>query len=109
MATEEERLAAVEESLIQQQAASLTLLGVVQESDKKLDKLTSAMQTVQVNGIIVDARLNAMDARLSTVDARVQALSQDVIASARQNEQRMGRIEDKLDQVIALLSQKSGE
>lgn len=102
----EDEITKIKEDLLQQQAASITLVGIVQQSDKKLDELTGAVRALQVQSTIVDARLGAMDARLSAVDARVQALSQDVIASARQSEQRMSGIEDKLDQVISLLTQK---
>lgn len=146
---ERDEIAQIREDLLQQQVASVTLLNIVKESDKKLDEVLGAVRSIQVQQAMVDARLNAVDARLSSVDARVGALSQDMIGSFRQlamdraqEEQRLSErldridtandehnddlirwrndvfervnkveatIDAKLDQVIALLTQKTGE
>lgn len=90
MATEEQRLAALEESLVQQQAASMTLLGIVKDIDKKVDELTGMVRATQIEGTIVETRL-------STIDARLSATQHDMTNSFRQLAVYQGQIETRLD------------
>lgn len=115
---EQDEIARLKEGLTQQQAASMTLLGIVEQADRKLDELTGAVRSVQAHEAIVDARLN-------TVDARINAMQRDIEASFRQIDASMATKQDlaylatkvdtlaeemhsKLDQVIELLT-KRGE
>lgn len=77
MASNEERIDALEEKTTQTQAASMTMLGIVKDVDK-------TVTSIEAHQTIVDARLGAVEARLSAVDARVSALSQDMTNSFRQ-------------------------
>jgi hypothetical protein len=92
MATQEERLDNLEERIVQNEAGSITLLGIVKEVNDKVDGLIGSTRSIQVNAAIVDARLNAIDARMGVMAARLD--QQDI---------RMGSMESKIDQVISLL------
>lgn len=135
MATNEERLAALEESLIQQQAASMTLLGIVQGIDSKLTEALGTVRSTQAHEAIIDARLSAIDARAQAAAAEMKLFKSDMERSFEQvagefalvarrldgmatkqdlselEERMTGRLfhlENKFDQVIALLT-KQGE
>lgn len=88
MATNEERIAALEEEAIQQRAGSFTLLGIVKEIDQKVDSL-------RLNSAIVDARLTALSGRMDTQDARMVRM-----------ESELGTIKDQLGQIISLLKRE---
>lgn len=114
---EQDELAQLREDLTQQQAASMTLLGIVQEGDKKLTEVLGEVRSLVVQQTMVDARLGATEARLSAVDARVNALALDTqrsfqqVAQAQQQmeERIMKRIDglgDQLAQVLAALTRK---
>lgn len=128
--TTQQKIAQLKEEQIQQRAAAYTMLGIVQDNDKKLTEVLGTVRSTQAHEAIVDARLN-------TIDARINAWSQDMAASFRQVEATVATKEDlaemetrmngkfdrmegridalvkemnsKFDQVISLLTQKSGE
>lgn len=87
MATDKERLDALEERIIQNEAGSITLLGIVREVNDKVDGLIGSTRSLQAHEMIVDARLSTVDARLSTVEAK------------------LGAVESKIDQVLTILKQ----
>ena len=76
MATNEERLDVLEERIVQNEAGSITLLGIVREIDTNTKILTGAVQSIQVNGTIMDVRLATLDAKVSALDAKVERIIQ---------------------------------
>lgn len=114
---EQDELAQLREDLTQQQAASMTLLGIVQESDKKLDEVTGAVRSIQAHEAIVDGRLDTIDARLNHQRVRIDNMHMDMqrsfahVAQAQQQmedrlNKRIDGLGDQLAQVIALLTRK---
>lgn len=103
----EERIAKVEESLIQQQAASLTLLGIVKDIDRKVDEINGNMRSIQAHEMLVDARISAVNAQVASTDAQVRLLQQGMAASFKQMvedvDDRFDTLEVKLNRVIELL------
>ena len=125
MATNEERLDALEEARIQQEAAGLTLLNIVKDIKVAVDDIRGIARGIEAHQITVDTRLNYLDSRLGVTDVRTQNVWADMQRSFAQNSQEQARIEgkvdamgekiaalqggqvevnDKLDQVLALLS-----
>lgn len=106
----EERVERLEERATQQEAASLTLLGIVKETDRKVDELTGAVRSIQVHEAIVDARLNTVDARLASIKHEMDLSFQQVAQAQLQMEDRLNKridgLGDQLAQVIALLTRK---
>src|SRR5215469_7818509 len=108
----EERVERLEESLIQTRAAGETMLGIIRSLDKKADELTGAVRAIQVNGAIIDARLNAMDARISIFDAQMTAVRRDMEASFRQvaatmaTKQDLADLENRVGERISTLDSK---
>lgn len=108
--TEHDELAQLREDLTQLQAASLTLLGIVEETDRKVGELTGAVRSIQVHEAIVDARLNTVDARMASMKHEMDLSFQQVAQAQQQMEDRLNKridgLGDQLAQVIALLTRK---
>ena len=122
MATEEERIANLEEKATQEEAARMTLLDIVRGIDRKVDELAGMAKATQIESSIIETRL-------TTIDRRLDAVKLDMTNSFRQAEATMatkqdisrleGMIGDILAgnaqqseimlQVLAKLSEKQGE
>ena len=102
---EQDEIAKIKEDLTQQQAASMTLLGIVKDIDRKVDELAGMAKATQIESSIIETRL-------TTVDRRLDAVKLDMTNSFRQVEATMATKQDvaaldaKMDQVIALLTKK---
>jgi hypothetical protein len=64
---EHDELAQLREDLTQQQAASITLIGIVKSIDQKVDELAGMAKATQIESSIIEARLTTVDRRLDAV------------------------------------------
>lgn len=78
MASEEQRISDLEEKATQQEAASITLVGVVQTINTKVDGLAGTARSIQAHELVVDSRLGTIDNRLNAQRVQIDNMQLDI-------------------------------
>lgn len=102
----EQRLAKLEEQAIQQQAGSITLLGMLKEMDTKLDGL---LKSVQVDAAITEARMTALESRTGAIELRLNGIEKRLgMMEVRTGviKMQVSGVDEKVGQVLDLLKKR---